>query len=258
MASSISQQRDRWTDTGEGISLVRPVPKARPVTFPARPDPVSIDLARSALLVIDMQNDFLSPDGWFARDRGVDVAPLRRVAGPINALAAAFRRADVPVVHLNWGVRGDAANLPANVLDKASACGRAPGYGDRGAHGAILVQGGWGAASLPEIVVEGVDLSVSKHRLSGFRDNELDQILRRLGVQTLFYTGVNLDRCVFATLTDGCFQGYDAVLVEDACATPSPAHVGDAVLYLIRLLYGFSATSADILAALDPPEPKET
>ena len=67
---------------------------------------------------------------------------------------------------------------------------------------------------------------------------------------TLFFTGVNLDRCVFATLADGCFNGFDAVLVEDATTTVSPPHVTDAILYLIRLLYGFTAQSADILSAI--------
>jgi nicotinamidase-related amidase len=91
---------------------------------------------------------------------------------------------------------------------------------------------------------------VGKTRLTGFRDNELDSILRRLGVTTLFFAGVNLDRCVFATLADGCFNGFDAVLVEDATTTVSSPHTTEVILYLIRLLYGFTATSDDILAAL--------
>ncbi len=258
MASMISQTTDRWTATPQGTSLVRQARPPVPVAFPAAPTEVEMDLARTALIVVDMQNDFLDPDGWFAAERGADVAPLRAVAEPINALTAALRRAGVPIIHLNWGVRADAANLPANVLDKASGCGRAPGYADPGRHGPTLVDGCWGAASIPAIAVAPGDLQVAKHRLSGFRDNALDQILRRLGVTTLLYTGVNLDRCVFATLTDGCFQGFDAVLVEDACATPSPAHVGDAILYLVRLLYGFTAQSADILAALDPSPLQES
>ena len=66
----------------------------------------------------------------------------------------------------------------------------------------------------------------------------------------MFFTGVNLDRCVFATLADGCFNGFDAVLVEDATTTVSPDYVVQAILYLIRLLYGFTAKSDDILRAL--------
>jgi ureidoacrylate peracid hydrolase len=246
---------DRWTRTASGISLVRPRLAPRCISFAAAPEPLEADMTRAALIVIDMQNDFLAPEGWFAATRGADVAPLGQVIPTINALAAAFRAHGAPVIHLNWGVRADIANLPANVADKGSACAAAPGYGDTIPSGRVLVQGDWGAASVPEIETDPRDIHVAKHRLSGFRDNELDQILRRLGTDTLFYTGVNLDRCVFATLMDGCFQGYDAVLIEDATTTVSPAPVADAITFLIRLLYGHTARSEDLLAALAPPSP---
>jgi len=208
-------------------------------------------MSRSALLVIDMQNEFLDPAGWFGSVRGCDVSCLTSVIPNINKLAAAFRRYEAPVVHLNWGVRSDVANLPANVLDKGSAYGQLPGYGDSIESGDVLVQGDWGAASVTAIDKHAGDIDVFKQRLSGFRDNELDQILRRHDITTLFFTGVNLDRCVFATLMDGCFQGFDAVLVEDATATVSPPHVSEAIVYLIRLLYGFTTTSAELLGAFD-------
>jgi nicotinamidase-related amidase len=243
---------DRWSplDADGAVSLLRPARRARPVRFAAEPKPVEADLSRSALLIIDMQNDFLSREGWFATTRHADVTALSGIIGRINALSTAFRVARAPVIHINWAVRSDVANLPANVLDKGSDCGARPGYGDRIASGRVLVEGDWGSRSVAAIDVGPGDIRVGKHRLTGFRDNELDGILRRLGVTTLFFTGVNLDRCVFATLADGCFNGFDAVLVEDATTTVSPPHVSDAILYLIRLLYGFTATSADILAAL--------
>ncbi|MFT7026151.1 MAG: ureidoacrylate peracid hydrolase [Paracoccaceae bacterium] len=241
---------DRWTQTECGISLVRSRPAPRRVSFAAKPEPLEADMTRAALIIIDMQNDFLDPEGWFAATRGADVAPLGRVVPTINALAAAFRAQGAPVIHVNWGVRADIANLPANVADKGSACGSAPGYGDAIASGRVLVRGDWGAESAPAITTDPRDIHVAKHRLSGFRDNELDQILRRLGTDTLFYAGVNLDRCVFATLMDGCFQGYDAVLIEDATATVSSASVADAITFLIRQLYGHTARSDALLAAL--------
>lgn len=241
---------DRWHIDNGQTSLVRPARRPRPISFDANPEPIEIDLATSALVVIDMQNDFLEPSGWFAKDRGQNVEPLKSVVDPINNLAAAFRENQTPVIHLNWGVRADAANLPANSIDKASGCGAQKGYGDEGQMGRILVHGDWGARSIDEIKISDQDYHISKHRLSGFQDNELDQILRRMGVTTLFFTGVNIDRCVFATLMDGCFQGYDAILVEDACQTTSPTYVSDAILYLVRLLYGFTTKTGPILEAI--------
>lgn len=251
-------RRDRWDKDDGRVSLARPVRRQRLCDVGALPQPLRLDLSRTALVIIDMQNDFLHPEGWFSADRGVAVAPLTEIVEAINALSAAARAVRVPVIHINWGVRGDTLNLPANVLDGASACGARRGYGDAGAHGPILVEGGWGAESIEAIETDLADVHVAKHRLSGFCDNELDQILRRLDVSTLIFTGVNLDRCVFATLADGCFQGFDAVLVEDSCATPSPEYVSDAILYLVRLLYGFTTTSAELLTALATMPTEET
>lgn len=252
MRSFNDRQRrsDRWARDASGISLVRPSVEPRPIRFAAEPEPIEIDLARSALIIVDMQNDFLDANGWFAAIRNAEVAPLGGIIPRINALSSAFRGAGAPVIHLNWGIRADVANLPANVVDKGSSCGQIPGYGDTIGSGDVLVEGSWGSASVPAIDQADTDITVFKHRLSGFQDNELDQILRRLGITTVFYTGVNLDRCVFATLMDGCFQGYDAVLVEDATTTVSPGHVSDAILYLIRLLYGFTTKTQALLNAI--------
>ncbi|MFK7762218.1 MAG: cysteine hydrolase family protein [Roseobacter sp.] len=251
------QHTDRWSvhEDGETVSLFRPHRRTRLIRFDGDPKPVQIDLSRCAFLIIDMQNDFLSEDGWFATTRDADVSILSSVIERINAISEAFRSVGAPVVHINWAVRPDAANLPANVLDKGSDCGARPGYGDQISSGRVLVEGDWGAQSVSGIEIGPQDISVGKHRLTGFRDNALDQILRRLDVTTLFYAGVNLDRCVFATLADGCFNGFDAVVIEDATTTVSPPHVSDAILYLIRLLYGFTAMSNDILAAFPSENP---
>ncbi|MFT5045874.1 MAG: ureidoacrylate peracid hydrolase [Porticoccaceae bacterium] len=251
-AIQLDQKRsDRWSLQDGYVSMVRDINPPRPACFAAQPEALCVDMVRSALIVIDMQNDFLDPDGWFASVRGAEVSELSTVIPQINDLSAAFRIVGAPVIHLNWGVRADLANLPANVLDKGSACGRTLGYGDAIETGDVLVEGSWGASSVPSIDQHESDISVAKHRLSGFRDNELEQILRRLDIKTVFYTGVNLDRCVFATLMDGCFHGFDAVLVEDATSTVSPDYVGEAITYLIHLLYGFTTSSADLLLALE-------
>lgn len=250
--------KDRWKKDGDAVSLVRETRTPRIASLAAEPANLKLDLAACALVIVDMQNDFLDPEGWFAGARGVDVSALPGPVAPINALAAAFRGQDLPVIHMNWGVREDTANLPANVLDKAGGCGTYPTYGDDMPRGPILAEGEWGAASVPAIDVQPTDLMVSKHRLSGFRDNEFDQILRRRDIGTLIFTGVNVDRCVFATLMDASFLGYDCILVTDACTTVSPEYVSDAVLYLTRLLYGFTATTDAVLSALTPQNQTQT
>ncbi|RAI45869.1 cysteine hydrolase family protein [Rhodoplanes roseus] len=234
-------------------SLVRPRRPERIVRFPQTSGaPVEIDLARTALLVVDMQNDFLHPDGWFPQ-AGIDTAAALAIVPGINGLAAALRLAGVPVVFVNWGVRADVANLPAGLIAKGTRGGTRPGYGDPSPSGRdnILVQGQWGAATIAALPVAAQDLVVHKHRFSGFHDNELDSVLRARDVTTLLFAGINTDRCVFATLTDASFRGYDCVLLSDLCATVSPTSVTDTILTLTDLLYGAVASGAALQAALD-------
>ena len=120
--------------------------------------------------------------------------------------------------------------------------------------GRILVTGDWGAATIDELPLDPADIVVHKHRLSGFWDNELDSVLRGRGVTTLMFAGINTDRCVFSTLQDANFLGYDCILVEDACATVSPQFVTDAIHYLVRLLHGAVASSGAILTAMGMPD----
>ncbi len=227
---------------------------ARSATLDSTPAPVDVDFSRAALIVVDMQNDFIHPEGWFPAS-GADPAPLLAVAPTIHALAGALRGAGVPIIWLNWGVRADAADIPDTIKRKGGLNGKRPTYGDPSpsGQGRILVQGEWGAQNIRELTPEPADLIVHKNRLTGFYDNALDTLLRNRGLETLFFAGVNIDRCVFATLTDAAARGYSCVLVEDACATGSPAYVREAILYLVRLLHGVCATSAAVTAALVPP-----
>jgi ureidoacrylate peracid hydrolase len=96
---------------------------------------------------------------------------------------------------------------------------------------------------------------VHKHRISGFWDNELDAVLRRRDISTLMFAGINTDRCVFSTLQDANFLGYDCVLVEDACATVSPSFVSEAILFLVRQLHGVVAGSDAVISAFERSAP---
>ncbi|ARP99008.1 cysteine hydrolase family protein [Pseudorhodoplanes sinuspersici] len=238
-----------------GLSFVRRPAEQRIVSILVDDIPVAVDLNATALIVIDMQNDFCHPDGWFAQ-KGTDIAPITAVIPQINALVGAVRASALPVIWLNWGVRADRANLPLMFAEKG-ARNASPTYSDPApsGRGRILVRDEWGAATVDAMTVDASDLLVHKHRLSGFWDNELDSILRLRGITTLLFAGINIDRCVFSTLQDASFLGYDCMLVDDCCATVSPAYVRDAILFLIRQLHGVVTTSDAVFTALGPPEP---
>ena len=242
-----------WRVDAETADLRRAARPPLPVSLACRPQRLVLDLARTACVVIDMQNDFCSPSGWLA-SLGVDVGPARSPIGPLTRLLPLLREVEVPVVWLNWGNRPDRANLPPGVLHVYDPDGSGVGLGGLlPASGApVLERGSWGARVVDELVVEPGDLAVDKYRMSGFFDTELDGVLRNLGVTTVLFGGVNVDQCVLATLMDAASLGYDCVLLEDCSATTSPPYCLEATHYNVRQCFGFVARGEDLAAALQP------
>jgi nicotinamidase-related amidase len=237
---------------GDRVSFVRQAHPPRPLLIAdAAPQAVEIDLARTALVVVDMQNDFCHAEGWFAQ-KGLGTKAARKPVPVLQALLPAWRGAGGAVLWLNWGIRADRRNLGPTVQFKGKRTADGVGYAEHSPldHGPSLVQGSWGAQVIDALPVAPSDITVHKHRLSGFWDNELDTLLRQQGITTLLFTGINTDRCVFSTLQDANFLGYDCVLLQDACSTPSPAYVTKGVLYIVQLLHGFVASAATLLDAL--------
>ena len=199
-------RENSWGVGAGHADLVRPPNPSRPLSFVAEPQSLTVDLNRTAILVIDMQNDFCSKGGW-SDSRGIDISPVRAPIGPLNALLPALRRARVPVVWLNWGNRADLMNLNPTVLHAGNPTGGGVGYGDtpEGGRSPVLKKGSWGARICDGLKTARGDIRVDKYRLSGFWDNELDSVLRNLDAKTLLFAGVNMDRCVLATMQDAGF-----------------------------------------------------
>lgn len=240
-----------WQLTDAGVNLLRAPLAPKAVQLDAQPQCITLDIVRSVLVVVDMQNDFCHPKGWFGQ-KGIGVKPMRKPIPAIAALLPAWRAAGGTVLWLNWGVRADRLNLPPVVQFNGRRSAHAVGYAETSPEdrGRSLVPGEWGAQVVDELAVAPADITVFKHRLSGFWDNELDSILRLRGATTLLFAGVNTDRCVFSTLQDAGFLGYDCVLLQDACSTPSPAYVSRAIHFIVQKLHGFTASSADLITAL--------
>ncbi len=242
--------RRLWQVDEAHADLVQPGAPPRAVPLAAAPQHLTIDLARTAIVVIDMQNDFCHADGWLA-SIGVDIAAARDPIAPLQALLPVLRGAGVPVVWLNWGNRRDRLNLSPSILHVYKPAGTGTGLGDPLANGApVLEEGSWAAAVVDELPAAPGDIAVSKYRMSGFWDTPLDSILRNLRVETLLFAGVNVDQCVLATLIDANCLGYDCILLEDCAATTSPAFCTDATLYNVKQCFGFVAASPDLLAGI--------
>ncbi|MGF1482345.1 MAG: cysteine hydrolase family protein [Cyanophyceae cyanobacterium] len=240
---------DRWAD------ITRPPVEPLIITLPTATKTLRLDLAKSAILIIDMQNDFCHPEGWLAHI-GVDVTAARAPIKPLNALLPALRQIPIPVLWVNWGNRADLLNISAGLHHVYNPTGDGVGLGDLlpTRKAPVLTAGSWAAAVVDELHQHDSDIHIDKYRMSGFWDTPLDSILRNLGRTTLFFAGVNADQCVMTTLQDANFLGYDCVLVEDCTATTSPEYCLQATFYNVNQCFGFVAQSQAMLDAINAIE----
>jgi len=241
----------RWWATAGEVDTAMKSPDPDPLRLPSAPQSVVIDLRRTALVVIDMQNDFCAKGGWVDH-LGVDYNPDRRPIEPLRKLLPALRAAGVRVIWVNWGNRPDLANMPPNQIHLYKPAGRGIGLGDPlpGSGARVLEKDSWAAAVVDELEQKPEDLKVDKYRISGFWDTPLDSILRNLGMRTLLFAGVNTDQCVLHSLTDANFLGYGCVMLEDCCATTSPEFCTQATVWNVKKCFGFVTDSRAVLTAL--------
>ncbi|NER36896.1 MAG: isochorismatase family protein [Oscillatoria sp. SIO1A7] len=249
--SSLGVAPNAWAVDEAIADITRPPLPPQPATLPTETKTLRLDLAKAAILIIDMQNDFCHPDGWLAHI-GVDVTPARAPIEPLNQLLSSLRSTEVSIIWVNWGNRPDLLNISAGLRHVYNPTGTGVGLGDSlPSNGAkVLMAGSWAAAVVEELQQDTRDIRVDKYRMSGFWDTPLDSILRNLGKTTLFFAGVNADQCVMTTLQDANFLGYDCILLKDCTATTSPEFCMEATLYNVKQCFGFVSDSQALLDAL--------
>jgi len=185
----------------------------------AQPYPFPFDRAACALLVIDMQRDFLEPGG-FGAALGNDVSLLRGAIDPLRRLLAAWRAAALPVIHTREGHRPDLGDLPR------AKHARPPGVGlrigDPGPMGRILVQGEPGHALIPELAPLPDEVVIDKPGKGAFYATDMQAHLEALGIQQLVVTGVTTEICVQSTVREANDRGYDCLVPSDCTASYFP------------------------------------
>ena len=176
--------------------------------------------SRTALVVIDPQNDFLHKEGWYAKS-GVDISHMQRTIEPTRKLVAAARAKGIPVI---WTRHGFRDGTDGGVFFQLR-----PFLKDGG-----LRQGTWGAEILEGLGASKDDWVVDKTRLSAFFNTSLDGILRGLKAETVLFAGVLTNQCVAATSKDANFRDYKPIVVEDATGTTLP-HLHDPAIEMMRV-----------------------
>jgi ureidoacrylate peracid hydrolase len=226
------------------------------VTIDARPGPVELTTGRSAVIVVDMQNDFASTGGMFDLAQ-IDIRCVRAIVPPIVELLRAAREAGVVVVYLKMAFRPDLSDTGGphsptwvkHIPLRAGASTVAPD----GSASRVLIRDTWNTEIVSELTPEPGDLVVYKHRYSGFFDTELDALLRARNVDTLLVVGATTSVCVESTVRDAMFRDYHCLVVEDCVAEPiasdAPRTNHEASLLTLQLLFASITDSSAVTSA---------
>ncbi|MCJ2142824.1 cysteine hydrolase family protein [Methylobacterium sp. E-066] len=215
----------------------------------AEPSPLAFETAGTALVIIDMQRDFLEPGG-FGASLGNDVSLLASAVPPARALLAAARRAGLLVVHTREGHRPDLSDAPPAKLARGEPSAR---IGDPGPMGRILIRGEAGHDIIPELRPEPGEPIIDKPGKGAFYATDLAGILSARRIDTLLVCGVTTEVCVHTTVREANDRGYRCAVVADACGSYIPDFhaAGLAMIKAQGGIFGWVTDSAAVVAALD-------
>ncbi|RAI01551.1 isochorismatase [Acuticoccus sediminis] len=217
-------------------------------TITAEPSPLAFDPARAALVVIDMQRDFLEPGG-FGETLGNDVSLLAAAVGPCQTALKAARAAGMLVIHTREGHRPDLADAPPAKVERGAPSRR---IGDPGPMGRILVRGEPGHDIVDALAPAPGEVVLDKPGKGAFHQTDLMQILVNRGVDTLFVAGVTTEVCVHTTIREGNDRGFRCVALGDACASYFPEfhRVGLEMIKAQGGIFGWVSNAAAFADAL--------
>ncbi len=218
-------------------------------TIDARPQPLPFDPAATALVVIDMQRDFLEPGG-FGELLGNDVSLLRSTIAPTQRVLAAARAAGITVIHTREGHRPDLSDCPPAKLTRNGTTF----IGTDGPMGRILVRGERGHDIIDELAPVSGEPVIDKPGKGAFFATDLDTILRSRGVTTLIVCGVTTEVCVHTTVREANDRGFECVVLADCVGSyfPEFQRVALDMFAAQGAIFAWVAESAACLAALAP------
>jgi biuret amidohydrolase len=219
----------------------------------AQPAAFAFDPAGTALLVIDMQRDFVEPGG-FGETLGNDVRLLRAVIPPLRRVLAATRTAGVSVIHTREGHQPDLSDCPPAKLNRGSPSLR---IGDAGPRGRILVRGEYGHDIVDELAPVDGEVVIDKPGKGSFYATDLDHRLRAAGITSLIVTGVTTEVCVHTTVREANDRGYECLVLSDCVGSyfPEFQQAGLAMIAAQGGIFGWVAPAANYLDALQALHP---
>ena len=217
-------------------------------TIEAEPAPLAVETSGTALIIIDMQRDFLQPGG-FGEALGNDVSQLRVAVRPIQEVLATARKAGLLVIHTREGHRPDLTDAPHVKINRGDPKTR---IGALGPMGRILVRGEPGHDIIPELYPAPGEPVVDKPGKGAFYQTDLELMLKNRGIDTLFVCGVTTEVCVNTTVREANDRGFRCIVLSDCCASYFPEfhRVGLDVIKAQGGIFGSVSTSAAVITAL--------
>jgi nicotinamidase-related amidase len=214
----------------------------------AKPSPLGVDFARAALVIIDMQRDFLEPGG-FGAALGNDVSLLMAAVEPCRRILAGAREAGLLVIHTREGHRPDLSDAPPAKVARGAPDKR---IGAEGPMGRILIRGEAGHDIIPELSPLSDEPVIDKPGKGAFYQTDLELMLRNAGIETLLVCGVTTEVCVHTTVREANDRGYRCLVLGDACGSYFPEfhEVGLRMIAAQGGIFGWVSSTGEVLAAL--------
>ncbi len=259
LGNGIAASAAAWIDPEIGSSELpgtqKPDRPKRVIKLDAKPTRVELDLAQTAVVVVDMQNDFCSKGGDLDRE-GVDLSIIQRVIPTTRVALATARKAGLKIIYTKMGFQPDLSDVGVrgsrNWLNNRDV--GAPVKSPDGTTSRVLIRDTWNTEIIPELKPEPGDTVIYKNRFSAFYQTELNAILKRWRTRFLIVVGCTTSVCVESTIRDAAFRDYSVVLLADCTAEPEgyglPRNNYEASLSLIESLFGWTSTSEQFVQAV--------
>ena len=222
------------------------------VVLKAKPEPIKLDTARTALIVVDMQNSFCKKGGIFDYLGRLDEEKVKRVIDVDKKVIEACRHKGIEVIYLRMGYSPDLSNAggpesPNYYKELGLVAMRSSGE----LRGRFLTAGTRDWEIIDELKPQAGDIVVDKHRYSGFTNTKLDSILNTHNIKYLLFIGLATNVCVESTLRDAYFHEYFPILVSDGCGNIGPEFIQEATIWNVTEVFGWVTTCRDLVNALE-------
>ena len=220
-------------------------------TIAAEPEPIRIDVLKTAVIVVDMQNAFVKRGGYFDL-AGYDLAGVERIVGPCRRIIAAARQRGAKILFFQMGCSPDfsdrgPADSPYNLKAKGLRLIRErPEIKDK-----FYIYGMWGAEIIEELKPGPQDLVVRKQKYDGFMGTNLEIILSTYGIRYLVFIGTATNLCVESTLRHAFCLDYFPILISDAVSQAGPTITQEATILNVKSNFGWVTTSESFVAGLE-------